>query len=251
MPRRSTGSIAVLRNSRMVRASPPRKEAPMLRRLSLSLFLVLLCAGPAEAQLPVIDLGNLAQNTLTAIESVLTTIETILIEANQILELTPLDDIAVSGGIAEDMALLGQLVEQAEGLSYDIGSLQAQLDSLFNLDTAPDTRDGLTARLAEIKRQKYLAYSYAARVQTLMRTALRTVDHLQGLLDTLSDLIGNMQANQTHAQLTTVASKHLANLDVQMASFQRAQTVDKLSEALIIESITKIQARRIEDWPSF
>ena len=224
----------------------------MRKHLSLSLLLVGLCfAGQAEAQLPVIDLGNLAQNTLTAIESVLTTIQTILIEANQILELIPLDDIAVSGGIAEDMALLGQLVEQAEGLSYDIGSLQAQLESLFNLDTAPDTRDGLTARLAEIKRQKYLAYSYAARVQTLMRTALRTVDHLQGLLDTLSDLIGNMQANQTHAQLTTVASKHLANLDVQIASFQRAQTVDKLSEALILESITKIQARRIEDWPSF
>jgi hypothetical protein len=84
-----------------------------------------------------------------------------------------------------------------------------------------------------------------------MQTALRTVDHLQGLLDTLSQLVGNMQGNQTHAQLTTVASKHLANLDVQMASFQRAQTVDKLSEALIIESITKMQARRIEDWPSF
>ena len=133
----------------------------MRKHLSLSLLLVgLCCAGRAEAQLPVIDLGNLAQNTITAIESVLTTIETILIEANQILELTPLDDIAVAGGIAEDMALLGQLVEQAEGLSYDIGSLQAQLDSLFNLDTAPDTRDGLTERLAEIKRQKYLAYSY-------------------------------------------------------------------------------------------
>jgi conjugal transfer/entry exclusion protein len=149
------------------------------------------------------------------------------------------------------MALLGQLVEQAEGLSYDIGSLQAQLESLFNLDTAPDTRDGLTERLAEIKRVKYQSYTYAARVQTLMRTALRTVEHLQGLLDTLSDLVGNMQGNQAHAQLTTVASKHLANLDVQMASFQRAQTVDKLSEALILESITKIQARRIEDWPSF
>jgi hypothetical protein len=36
-----------------------------------------------------------------------------------------------------------------------------------------------------------------------------------------------------------------------MASFNRAQTVDKLSEALILESIAKIQARRIEDWPSF
>ena len=224
----------------------------MFRRFSLSLLLVLvLVSGRAEAQIPVIDVGNLAQNTITAIESVLTTIQAILIEANQILELTPLDDIAVAGGIAEDMALLGQLVEQAEGLSYDIGALQAQLDSLFRLDTAPDTRDGLTERLAEIKRVKYQSYTYAARVQTLMRTALRTVEHLQGLLDTLSDLVGNMQGNQTHAQLTTVASKHLANLDVQMASFQRAQTVDKLSEALILESITKIQARRIEDWPSF
>ena len=60
-----------------------------------------------------------------------------------------------------------------------------------------------------------------------------------------------LQTPLVHAQLTTVASKHLANLDVQMASFQRAQTVDKLSDALIIESINKIQARRIEDWPSF
>jgi conjugal transfer/entry exclusion protein len=223
----------------------------MLRRLSLSLCLVVLCTPVVHAQLAVVDVANLGQNTITAIESVLTTIQAILIEANQILELTPLDDIAVAGGIAEDMALLGQLVEQAEGLSYDLGSLQTQIESLFNLDTAPDTRDGLTARLAEIKRQKYLAYSYAARVQTLMRTALRTVDHLQGLLDTLGAIVGNMGGNQTVGQFHAVSSKHLANLDVQMASFQRAQTVDKLSEALIIESITKIQARRIEDWPSF
>ena len=223
----------------------------MLRRLSLSLCLVVLCTPMVHAQLAVVDVANLGQNTITAIESVLTTIQAILIEANQILELTPLDDIAVAGGIAEDMALLGQLVEQAEGLSYDMGSLQAQLDSLFNLDTAPDTRDGLTERLAEIKRQKYLAYSYAARVQTLMRTALRTVEHLQGLLDTLGAIVGNMGGNQTVGQFHAVSSKHLANLDVQMASFQRAQTVDKLSEALILESIAKIQARRIEDWPSF
>src|SRR5919109_4725950 len=223
----------------------------MLRRLSLSLCLVMLCTPVVHAQLAVVDVANLGQNTITAIESVLTTIQAILIEANQILELTPLDDIAVAGGIAEDMALLGQLVEQAEGLSYDIGSVQSQLESLFNLDTAPDTRDGLTERLAEIKRQKYLAYSYAARVQTLMRTALRTVDHLQGLLDTLGAIVGNLSGHQTIGQFQAVSSKHLDNLDVQMASFQRAQTVDKLSEALIIESITKIQARRIDDWPGF
>jgi conjugal transfer/entry exclusion protein len=223
----------------------------MHKWLGLSLVFVLCLVATAQAQLPVIDVGNLVQNTTTAIESVLTTIETILIEANQVLELTPLDDIAVAGGIAEDMALLGQIVEQAEGLSYDIGSIQAQINALFDLDTAPDTRDGLTERMAEMKRVKFQCYSYAARVQTLLRTALRTIEHLTGLLDTVSALVGNMQGNQTHVQMTSVSSKHLANLDVQIAAFHRAQTVDKLSEALIIESINKIQARRMEDWPSF
>ena len=223
----------------------------MCTRLGLSLLLLLSLVSAAHAQVAVIDVADVAQNTITAIESVLTTIETVLIEANQVLELTPLDEITVTGGMAEDMALLGQLVEQAEGLSYDIGSLQGQLESLFNLDTAPDTRDGLTERLAEIKRVKYQSYSYAARVQTLMRTALRTVEHLQGLLDTLGAIVGNMGGNQTVGQFHAVSSKHLANLDVQMASFQRAQTVDKHSDALILESITRIQARRIEDWPSF
>jgi conjugal transfer/entry exclusion protein len=232
-----------------------KKETPMPKLLSHSLLLacllLLLTSQLAQAQIPVIDVSNLSQNTVTAIESVLTTIQTILIEANQILELTPLDDIAVAGGIAEDMALLGQLVEEAEGLSYDIGSIQSQIDVLFHLDSAPETRDGLTERLAAIKTLKYQCYSTAARVQTLMRTALGTVEHLQGLLDTLGGLVGNMQGNQTVGQFSAVSSKHLANLDVQIASFHRAQTVDRLSEDLVVESINRIQQRRLEDWPGF
>ena len=63
----------------------------MPKRLGLSLVLLLCLVATAPAQLPVIDAGNLVQNTTTAIESVLTTIETVLMEANQVLELTPLD----------------------------------------------------------------------------------------------------------------------------------------------------------------
>ena len=221
------------------------------RNVALACLCVLLYRGHAESQLVVIDPADIAQNTVTAIQSTITAIESVLIEANQILDLTPLDDITVAGGIAEDMSLLGQLVEQAQGLSYDVGSLESQITVLFSLDTAPDTITGLTARIAQIKQLKYQCYSYAAKVQTLMRTALRTVEHLQGLLDTLSALVGNMQGNQTHAQITVVASKHLASLDVQMASFNRAETVDKLSEALILESIAKIEQKRLEGWPEF
>jgi conjugal transfer/entry exclusion protein len=225
-----------------------------MRRLAVLATLVLLLGyvQRSHAQgIPVYDNANFLQNIVTAAQTTITAIEAVFQSSEWVLELTSLDDIAVAGGIAADMALLGQLVEQAEGLSYDMGSLQAQLDSLFNLDTAPDTRDGLTARLAEIKRQKYLAYSYAARVQTLMQTALRTVEHLQGLLDTLGAIVGTVSGNQTLGQLHAVTSKHLANLDVQMASYQRAQTVDKLSDALILESIAKIQAKRMEDWPTW
>jgi conjugal transfer/entry exclusion protein len=224
----------------------------MRRRLSLSLLLILLLfRGRADAQLAVIDLGNLAQNTITAAESVLTTIQAILIEANQILELMPLDNIAMANDMAEDMALLLSIASQTEGLSYDVASLRAQITSLFQLETAPDTRQGLTARLAEIKRLKFQVYSYAARTQTLLKTAMRTVAHLHNLLETVAVLIGNMQGNQVHAQFMAVSTKHLANLDVQIAAYYRAETVDKLSDALVIESINKIQARRMADWPGF
>jgi conjugal transfer/entry exclusion protein len=223
----------------------------VLKRLSLSLLALALSVQVAHAQLPVTDAGNLFQNTITAAQSVLTTIQTVLIELNQILELTPLDDIAVAGGIAEDMALLGQLAEQAQGLSYDIGSIEAQITVLFALDTAPDTRDGLTERLAQIKQLKYECYSYAAKVQTLLSTVIRTVDHLTGLLDTVAAIVGNMGGNQTAVQAQVVLGKHAANIDIQMSSFQRAKTVDKLSEALILESIEKIQHSRMEEWPTW
>ena len=224
-----------------------------MRRMVLvaALTLLLGSATLARAQgLPVYDNANFLQNIITAVQSVLTTIQTVLIEANQILELTPLDDIAVAGGIAEDMELLGLLLEQAEGLSYDVGSLETQITALFDLDTAPDTRDGLTERMAEIKRLKFQSYRYAAKVQTLLSTAARTIEHLTGLLDTVGALLGNMQGNQTQAQFQSVLGKHMANLEVQQAAFQRAQTVDKLSEALIIESITRINEKRMEDWPT-
>jgi conjugal transfer/entry exclusion protein len=203
----------------------------------------------AHAQLPVIDAGNLAQNTISAIQSVLTTIQTVLIEANQILDLTPVDNVVVAQGITEDMLLLGQIVEQAEGLSYDLTSLEAQINALFQLDAAPDTRDGLTARLAEIKALKFQAYSYAARVQTLMKTALRTVEHLNALLESIAGLIGNLQGQQTSVQAQLAMTKHITNMDVHLAAYYRARTTDKLSEALIAESIAKIQAARMEDWP--
>lgn len=214
--------------------------------MAFVLIMVLGMRQLALGQLPVTDAGNLFQNTISAVQSVLTTIQTVLIEANQLLDLTSLDGLGTSDGIIEDMKLLALLVEQANGISYDLASLEAQIAALFDLDTAPDTTGGLKERLAEIRRMKWLAYSYAIRVQTLLKTAARTAEHLVGLLDTLSALVGNKQGHQAHGQSTIVASKHLANIDINIAAFNRAQSVDKMEEALTIESLRRINNRVFE-----
>jgi len=175
----------------------------------------------------------------------------VLIELNQILDLTPLDDIATTGGLLEDMALLGRLVQEAQQISVDLNALQAQINGLLRLESAPDTREGLTKRLAEIAALKQNAYTYAARVQTLLRTALTTVRHMQLLMETLAQLIGNLQGQQLVAQHAAAMHKHLANIQVQQAAYYQAKSLDKLAEGLTIESIRKIQARRMADWPKF
>jgi hypothetical protein len=235
-------------------ASLSRKERPMCTRLTPSLaLLALLLFLPcrAHAQLAVLDVGNLTQNTISAIQSVLTTIQTVLIELNQILDLTPLDDIATTGGLLEDMVLLARLVEEAQAISRDVDALQVQINGLLQLSTAPDTRDGLDKRLAELKTLKYQAYTTAARIQTLMRTALTTVRHMQLLLETLAQLIGNLQGQQLVAQHAAAMHKHLANIQVQQAAYYQARSLDKLAEGVTMESIRKMQARRMEDWPRF
>ena len=213
------------------------------RILGLALVGLLLSREQAESQLLVLDAGNLAQNTITAAESVLTTIQTILIELNQILDLTPLGTIATAGGLLEDMALLGRLVEEAQQIGFDLQSLESQFTALFHLDAAPQTTSELQQRLAEIRRLKQEAYGYASRVQTLMRTAMTTVRHMQLLLETLAQLIGNLQGEQLVAQHAAAMHKHLANIQTQQAAYYRARTLDRMEETVTIQGLININKR--------
>ena len=133
---------------------------------------------------------------MTATQSVITAIEAVLQTANQVLELTPVDEMIVGGQIAEDLALLAEIVVSAELVWYDLQSLEAQITALFGLDNAPDTRAGLDERLLEIKQFYYRSLSFAMRTQTLVMTMFRTVEHVSRLIDAVGALIGNMQGNQ-------------------------------------------------------
>jgi hypothetical protein len=205
---------------------------------------------PAQAQIPVAEVGpNLVQSTITAVQSTLTALASAQTAANFILDLTPLDEIIMASGIIESIGQLADILQQIEGLDNDIQSLQRQITALFGLETAPSSTSALRERLAEIRRLRWQCYSYAMRLQTLIKTALRTIQHLGALVTSVSSFLGNKQAQQTLVQVNSSMHTTLTVLAAQTAAYQRAASVDKMEELLTIESLQRIQADMLSDWP--
>ncbi len=214
----------------------------MLRGLLTASLLMLLMPPLTHAQLPVTDVGNLLQNTIQAGQAV-------LMVANQILELTGLEEIVLGDDFSSDLDDLRTIAEETRGLSYDVSSLQSQVTLLFSLDTAPNNASELRQRLAAIRRVVFDSYLYAMRTQTLLRTTLSAIRHLQRLAAAVGDLVGNMTANQTLVQLESTTNATLVRLQVQTAAYERAQSVERLTEPLIMESINKINTELMSDYP--
>jgi len=184
--------------------------------LSLVGILVLGRGSPAHAQviapLPVIDLANLAQNIAQWVQLVITV-------ENQFLELTPVDEIILSGefiGALEDISVI---ITEAVGLAYDIESLNAQIAVLFDLDTAPDNLTDLKLWLTDIRRVAYDCHVYALRTQTLVQTTLGAMQHLTRLVETIGGWLGNKQGNQTMTQVQGTMAELLAKIQVQTATY--------------------------------
>jgi conjugal transfer/entry exclusion protein len=196
----------------------------------------------SQAQVAVIDAANLVQNVLTAIYSILSV-------ANQILELTPIDEIVLSGEFSGALGALGEIVSAAQGLSYDVSSLNAQVTRLFSLESAPASATELQLRLQEIRQVTFQSYWYAMQVQTLLRTLLSTVQHIQQLVSLVSSYVGNMSGNQNMSQIEGKVTQVLSELEAQTTTYNRAQSVDRIAEPLTIESIKRINEAILADHP--
>jgi conjugal transfer/entry exclusion protein len=214
--------------------------------LSLVGCLLLGWGDPALAQfggpLPVIDVANLAQNIAQWVQLVLTV-------ANQVLELTPVDEIILSAEFSGSLEALSVIITEAVGLSYDIGSLNAQISVLFDLDTAPDNMLALKLRLAEIRRVAWDCHVYAMRTQTLVQTTLSAIQHLLSLVNAIGSFIGNMQGNQTMTQVQSTVAELLAKIQVQTATFDRSQSVEQITHTMTLETLQRIHLAIMADHP--
>jgi conjugal transfer/entry exclusion protein len=211
---------------------------------------VLPIPGDAQVAAIVFDPTNYTANLVTSVQSVITAVEAVAQTANMILELTPLDDIAIAGDFAQTMGLVAALIEEGQALMGDAQQAQAQIEALFQLDTAPRNLQDLNERVGAIQEVLFESRRYAVRVQTLISSINSAVGHIISIVELVGGLIGNMQGNQVNAQLLATANLTLATQAAQAAASQREQVLNKAARSLVVESYRVIEAQRWADWPS-
>jgi conjugal transfer/entry exclusion protein len=208
-----------------------------------SILIAVLCVGLAPsvafAQLPVIDSANLTQNTITAVQSV-------LIVLNQLIELTALEGLM---DIAEDLAAISALASEAAALGFELGSLQSQVLVLFDLTTAPATSFEYRIRAGKIRLMLLQSYSYAMRTQTLIMSALRTVEHILAFIEHAAAAIGNLTISQSLAEAQAKLQQLATEANVRQAAFERAKSVEGVSPGVLIQSIININEAQMADHP--
>ena len=215
------------------------------------LALVLLLATPRQAfsQIAVFDAANEVLNAITSVQTFITALQTVLLVADSITNLTGGGTVSTGGEYAEDIALLQGLLTDAQGLSFDLASLNAQIAGLLDLGGAPSGLKDLQGRMFELRNASSQAYLYALRVQTLIQTGIRIATRIMRMVDALAEIVGNLSghqnANDQVAQLNQIQVTHNSTV----TAFQRAETTSRATEILVDESIQRINAELLRDWP--
>ncbi len=114
-----------------------------IRSLRMAILVVLavvgpmILASPAKAQFAVIDASNLAQNVLQAareLEQINNQVQSLQNEAsmlqNEAKNLTSLNFSSLTG-ITNDLQQVSNLMNQAQGISFDVQSVQTAFQQLY------------------------------------------------------------------------------------------------------------------------
>jgi conjugal transfer/entry exclusion protein len=224
----------------------------MTHRWLLLVGVLLWWAAHAAAQgLPVYDNANFLQNIVTAVQTTITAIEAVTQTEQGILNLLPLDSIAVAEDLGEMIGLLTEVAAEGQALMGDVASAQEQFAALFGLETVPTTPNGLSMRIGEMRLAIHEAQAYAVRVQTLATTFSSAMRHVTTIIGLLSEIAGNKQAQQAANQLLSLQNQTASVQALQDAAHQRVQIMAEAERRVIVTSYNYIQCMRWSDWPGF
>jgi conjugal transfer/entry exclusion protein len=189
--------------------------------------------------MPVYDNANHIQNTITAVQAV-------LIVLNQLIELTALEGVMDYG---EDLATIAALAGEASSLGFDLASLQSQILVLFDPANAPATSFEYAGLAFEIRARMFQAYRYAMRTQTLIQTALRTVEHILEFIGHIGAAIGNLTVSQSLGEAQSKLAQLATEANVRQAAFERGRSLEGAEPGMLIQSIRNINEAQMADYP--
>lgn len=194
---------------------------------------------PASAQWPVIDVSNLAQNVLIAaraLEQINNQIQSLQNEAtmlqNEARNLTSLN-VSQLGGITGDLTQISSLMNQAQGISFNVQSVQAAFQQLYPQQYGSGTSIPQLLSAAQTRWQTaQSAFQQTMLVQSqIAQTVQSDTAKLASLVDASQGAQGNLQVSQATNQLLALSIKQQLQVQTLMAAQGRAEALKGANEA--------------------
>jgi len=211
------------------------------RRLLATVCLVASVAltPPANAVLPVIDAANLVQTVLTATRT-LEEINNQIVQIQQFVQmlqnearnLTSLPASIVQQ-LDQSVSLITGLMGQAQGILYNIQSVQTQFQNFYPTTISPSSPDAQLVADARTRWQYSLStFQHTMEVQSqIVQNLSGDQAQLDAVVGQSQGAVGILQATQAGNQLLALQSKQLAATQALLASQARAQAIEQARQA--------------------
>lgn len=212
---------------------------PMVAAIAITAALSIAVPMPAKAQWAVIDASNLAQNVLQAaraLEQINNQVQSLQNEAVMLQNMDRnLSSLNVSqlGGITDDLQQISNLMNQAQGISFNVQSVQAAYQQLYPPQYGAGTSMPQLLSAAQTRWQNAQnAFQQTMMVQSqIAQTVQSDSAKLTFLVNASQGAQGNLQVSQATNQLLALSIKQQLQIQTLMAAQGRAEALKDANEA--------------------
>ena len=211
-----------------------------LHSLVLALSLSVATTSPVAAQWTVFDPQNYAQNVLEAaraLEQINNQIQSLQNEANMLrnmaANLNPLKSIPQMSGMASTLGQISALINQAQGISFNVNSTMAAWAKSHPSSYAAGTGAATLQANAQQRWQNSMsAFQDTLKVQSQVAQNIEAdTSALTALSDASQNASGNLEVTQATNQLLALSTKQQLQIQSLMAAQYRAAALDRARNA--------------------
>ena len=206
---------------------------------SVAASVLIFTPKQASAQMAVFDASNFAENVLEAarllqqINNQITSLqnEATMLE-NDARNLTSLNVSSLSG-ITSDLTQIGNLMNQAQGISFQVQSVETAFNQLYPQSYSSGTSISSLLSNAQTRWQNARdAFQQTMTVQSqIAQTVQSDSTKLSTLVNASQSATGNLAATQATNQLLALSIKQQLQLQTLLAAQGRAEAVQGANEA--------------------